>query len=50
LTGWKAPVAGGPATKSLNEEQRALDRGARETISRELGHERISISAVYLGS
>jgi hypothetical protein len=49
LTGWKAPVAGGPATKSLNEEQRALDRGARQTISRELGHDRISISAVYLG-
>jgi site-specific recombinase XerC len=50
LTGWKAPVAGGPAAKSLHEEQRALDRGARETISRELGHDRISISAVYLGS
>jgi integrase len=50
LTGWKAPVAGGPAAKSLHEAQRALDRGARETISRELGHERISISAVYLGS
>jgi site-specific recombinase XerC len=50
LTGWQSPVAGGPATKSLSEEQRALDRGARETISRELGHERISISAVYLGS
>jgi hypothetical protein len=50
LTGWKAPVAGGPAAKSLNEEQRALDEGARETISRELGHDRISISAVYLGS
>jgi integrase len=50
LTGWQSPVAGGPATKSLSEEQRALDRGARETISRELGHDRISISAVYLGS
>jgi hypothetical protein len=50
LTGWKAPVAGGPAAKSLREAQRALDRGARETISRELGHDRISISAVYLGS
>jgi site-specific recombinase XerC len=50
LTGWNAPVAGGPATKSLNEEQRTLDRGARETISRELGHDRISISAVFLGS
>ena len=50
LTGWKAPVAGGPAAKSLHEDQRALDRGARQTISRELGHERISVSAVYLGS
>jgi hypothetical protein len=49
LTGWKAPVAGGPAAKSLNEEQRALDRGARETISRELGHDREQITAVYLG-
>jgi len=50
LTGWKAPVAGGPATKSLSSDQRARDKGARETISRELGHERISVSAVYLGS
>jgi hypothetical protein len=49
LTGWKAPVAGGPAAKSLNEAQRALDRGARETISRELGHGREEISAAYLG-
>jgi site-specific recombinase XerC len=49
LTGWQAPVAGGPAAKSLSDEQRALDKGARETISRELGHERISVSAVYLG-
>jgi integrase len=50
LTGWKAPVAGGPASKSLTMDQRARDKGARETISRELGHDRISISAVYLGS
>lgn len=49
LTGFKAPLAGGPATKSLNSEQRALDRGARETISRELGHSREEITATYLG-
>jgi integrase len=49
LTGWKAPVAGGPASKSLTIEQRALDKGARETISRELGHSREEISTRYLG-
>jgi len=49
LTGWKAPAAGGPAAKSLNDDQRALDKGARLTISRELGHSREQISAVYLG-
>ena len=49
LTGWKSPLAGGPATKSLSSEQRALDKGARETISRELGHDRESITRTYLG-
>ena len=49
LTGWKAPLAGGPATKSLSSEQRALDKEARETVSRELGHSREQISATYLG-
>jgi len=48
-TGWKAPVAGGPASKSLNKDQRARDKGARKTISRELGHDRISIARDYLG-
>ena len=49
LTGWKAPVAGGPASRSLSSDQRALDMGARETISRELGHSREEITKVYLG-
>jgi len=49
LTGWKAPVAGGPASKSLSSDQRALNRGARETIAEELGHSREQISATYLG-
>jgi integrase len=49
LTGWKAPLAGGPASKSLSSEQRALIRGARETITQELGHSREEISATYLG-
>jgi site-specific recombinase XerC len=49
MTGWKAPVAGGPASKSHNQDQRALDLEARALISSELGHNRVSVSAVYLG-
>ncbi len=49
LTGWKAPVAGGPTSKQLNPEQRALDYEARVMISSELGHARAAVSAVYLG-
>jgi integrase len=49
LTGWKAPAAGGPATKQLSPEQKAIDRQARLTISRELGHEREQVTAIYLG-
>lgn len=49
LTGWKAPVAGGPASKQLNPEQLALDHEARAIVSNELGHARVEIAAVYLG-
>lgn len=49
LTGWKAPAAGGPSVRALSLQQRQEDRSARQIISRELGHERIGITAVYLG-
>lgn len=49
LTGWKAPAAGGPSVRALSLQQRTEDRQARQIISRELGHERIGITAVYLG-
>lgn len=49
LTGWKAPAAGGPTSKQLSPEQKAIDRQARLAISRELGHEREQITAIYLG-
>jgi len=49
LTGWKSPAAGGRSSKSLSTAERALDREARLTISRELGHEREQITTVYLG-
>ena len=49
LTGWKAPAAGGPTSKQLSADQKALDRQARLVVSRELGHEREQITSVYLG-
>ncbi|HUW37669.1 MAG TPA: integrase domain-containing protein [Rhodocyclaceae bacterium] len=49
LTGWKSPAAGGPQAKQLSSAQKLIDRQARLTISRELGHEREAITAVYLG-
>lgn len=49
LTGWKAPATGGPSARDLTPAQRVLDAHARQTISRELGHERTQIAAVYLG-
>jgi len=49
LTGWPAPAAGGPSSRMLSRDQREADRNARLTISRELGHERESVTAVYLG-
>lgn len=48
LTGWAAPVAGGPSREELDDEQKALDHDARMTISRELGHGREIITRVYL--
>ena len=39
LTGWKSPAAGGPTSKQLTPVQKAIDREARLTISRELAHE-----------
>ncbi len=49
LTGWKSPAAGGPSSKSLTWGQREQDQNARLIVSRELGHEREQITAVYLG-
>jgi len=49
LCGWPAPAAGGPSSRQLTSAQRDRDRDARAVISRELGHEREQITAVYLG-
>ena len=49
ITGWAAPAAGGPRSKELTVGQKAIDHEARLAISRELGHEREQITAIYLG-
>lgn len=50
LTGWKSPAAGGPGTDQLDLSRRLADHQARQQISRELGHERVKVTVVYLGS
>lgn len=50
LTGWRAPAAGGPDKVQLNTSQRLSDQHARQQISRELGHERLKVTSIYLGT
>ena len=49
LTGRAAPAAGGKPSASLTPEEKAVDREARMTISRELGHARQQVTSVYCG-
>jgi len=48
LTGWPSPHAGGPTKKELTLAQQQTDQQARLTISKELGHVREQITAVYI--
>ena len=50
LTGWDCPSLGGLVAREMSSEQYRIDRAARLTISREMGHGRVSVVAVYLGS
>ena len=49
LTGWKCPVVGGPKSHILSSNDQRIDKQARLTISRELGHVREQIVAIYIG-
>jgi integrase-like protein len=49
LTGRECPARGGTKSKQLTSRQKAIDREAREVISRERGHGREQVTAVYLG-
>ena len=49
LTGWVCPVQGGPTSRQLTSEQKAIDREARLTISSELGRSREQVVSIYIG-
>ena len=49
LASFECPARGGPVAKLLTLEQKAVDLSSRLQISRELGHNREAITAVYLG-
>ena len=49
LTGQECPARGGPTSRQLTAKQKVVDREARETISREMGHGREQVTSVYLG-
>ena len=48
LVGIDCPAVGGIV--DLTDAQKALDLSARQTISNELGHSRLSVTGIYLGS
>jgi len=50
LTGWKAPAMVGPGRVQLSADHRMSDQNARQQISRELGHERLGVTSIYLGA
>ena len=50
MTGWRCPALGGPSRGELEGGDRAADRVARQTIAEELGHGRVDVAAIYLGS
>jgi len=49
LTGRECPARGGKTSAELSRGEKEQDREARLQISKELGHERESITASYLG-
>lgn len=48
LTGWEAPINGGPTSKQLTPEQKEIDYQARMILSELLGHSRVQILRNYL--
>lgn len=49
LTGWEAPINGGPKSSQLTSEQKKIDYQARMILTEELGHSREQITVNYCG-
>jgi integrase len=49
LTGWDAPICGGPKSNNLTLQQKEKDHYARMILTEELGHSRKQIIVNYLG-
>ncbi|MCD6047744.1 MAG: hypothetical protein K0S08_1391 [Gammaproteobacteria bacterium] len=49
LTGWEAPINGGPTYKELTKEQKIIDYQIRLVLSERLGHSRAAILKNYCG-
>ena len=50
LAGFDCPALGGPMRGDMTDEQYRADRKVRKIISGELGHGRVAVTSVYLGS
>ncbi|EJM3431898.1 integrase domain-containing protein, partial [Salmonella enterica] len=50
LTGRKPPVLGGRTRRTMRREERQKDDWIRRQISEELGHSRISVTSIYVGT
>lgn len=48
LTGWEAPVMGGPTAREFTRAQKKIDHRARMILSEEIGHSRKQITKTYL--
>jgi site-specific recombinase XerD len=48
LTGWEAPINGGPKSRQLSHQQKQIDYQARMILTEELGHSREQITVNYL--
>jgi len=49
LTGWNAPIYGGPRSRELTLNQKQMDYQARMILTEELGHSREQITVNYCG-